>query len=288
LSITLASCAGTVMGNVPVNAMPEVLASSLQALARIPPVAFDSLAMFRQQQVVLQPALMLLEQGAAAVRVKAAEQLSQALLDVYLALEWLPANRFPGELLRHAHRHLLALLDTAAAWGEPAVDEQVLHDLQACQLSTQVEAAAEVAEPGIVNWQQTRQELLAYVQALTGVLDIQVRLHIQGQGDQFPEEALPALQQALLPLMRFQLLDFSLGMAARRARHQPLSGNIWLALTTEGSVMRVVLSDDSGRPEPDVLQWQQLMHRVKRAGFRETTCSVSALGRRFEFICGEA
>ena len=285
LEITLTSYTGTAHANVPLDAMPVVLASGLDALARIRADMFCSPEHFRQHQPALQAALMLLEQGAAAVRVKAVEKLSQGLLDVYLVLDWLPAVDFPGPLLWQAHQQLLVALDNAAAWGEPVPDEQLLIDLAVCQQASRTGlASAELAEPDAGDWRQVRQQLLGYVQALTAVLDIQVRLHIQGLDDTCSARMLSSLQQGLVPLLRFQVLDFSLAVEARRVRHQPQSGNIWLELQKEPALVRVVLHDDSGRAAPDVLQWQQLLHRLKRAGLGEATCTCGMLGRRFECV----
>lgn len=289
LRVPLATDDGSSAGSVKLATIPTLLSRRLPALNAAHQSWFAEREAFAPRQLALQGELMMLERGAAAFRVRGVEHLCGRLLELLMLLDLQGAlARFPGALLWRAHCHLMNLLDAAAAWWEATPDQALLQELQECsrRLLPAPAPANTVAEPAALceddTWHEVRRQLLGYVQSFSGLLEIQMRLDISGDGASWPVERLWRLQAALMPLLRYLLLEFSLALEQRKALRLPTTGCLWLCLqrNAEGQ-LQARLRDDSAHQVPGAVQWQQLQHRVLKHAGATIVCEPTPLGRCF-------
>ena len=289
LQVPLAGDGGSSAGSIRLAAIPTLLSRRLPTLNAARQAWFARQEEFAPHQLALQSELMMLERGAAAFKVRGIERLCGRLLELLMLLDLQGTlARFPGALLWRAHCHLLHLLDAAAAWWEAAPDQELLQALQdrSRQLLPAPPPANRVAEPAALGedeaWHEVRRQLLGYVQSFSSLLDIQMRLEISGDGATWPVERLWRLQAALMPLLRYLLLEFSLALEQRRALRLPTTGCLWLCLQrdAEGGP-QAQLRDDSAHQAPGAVQWQQLQHRVLKYAGAGIRCEETTLGRCF-------
>src|SRR5690606_10175419 len=186
---------------------------------------FESWHSYTGHRDALQRELLLLERGAAAVRVRSVERYSGQLLELLSKLDLLTTtDSFPGTLLWRAMQHLVNLLDAAAAWREASPDPALMQALQDYSSSVlERSALPRVAEPVASStgaaWTQMGCALTQYVESLNEVLQIRMRLDVQRAEPELNAAVFPLLPQVLQPLLRFVLLDFRLSLERRRLRH---------------------------------------------------------------------
>lgn len=289
LAIPLTEGDGAVAGSVRLEAVPVLLAGGLATLTSVRREWFVSREGFATHRAALRRELLLLERGAAAVKVRSVECYSTLLLEFLAAVELEPVHHpFPGDLLWRAHAHLVELLDAAAAWWEALPDAVLMQELRDYSRE-QSEPLGQVAEAGAADccaaWAGLARSLNAQVQSFAAVLQVRMRFDFARCTWPCGPEQLSRLQAALTPLLRFLLLDFSLSLEARRQRHLPLTGCLWLRVATM-EPLTVELRDDSAREPPSPEQWRELQHRVRKQGAAVLECHETPLGRCFTLSLG--
>lgn len=265
---------------VPLDAVPLLLSGSFATLVRVP--AEPCAATPEHCRQLLQE-LVLLEQGAAAMKVWPLEQLCTALITVYETY-LREAAGLPEPLLAQAHRQLVCMLDQSAAWQEAQGDATVLQALEdwlaqqsccrepACGSATSGDAAGE-------RW--LRSELLAFLGTLAAVLERPVRLRLDTGGVCLDGARLAQVLECLKPLVKFMLLDRSVDARARQAMHKPRVSTLTVGLRATSATLILSAAEDSHEDTLPPAEVQRLQRRLPKAAGALVCESRAGQGRCF-------
>jgi len=282
--LAVALPAGTGMQQLPLAAVPALLATSLRSLTAITPEWFNSATVQPAVLAALQADLVLLEQGAAALKVEALENWCALLRDCHAC-----AGTIPAALLGQAHAQLVVLLDQAAAWQEARPDPQLLQALQAALATArQLPAALAEAAPGLVPALEREleraleRELQDYLQQLAVVLEKPTRLELSCAGPLPGEQQCRLLVAVLKPLLRFLLLDAASDVAARRAQRKTRITRLSVKVQGTAEGLALEAGDDCQVRLPDAASLRRLQ-RALPAEAGVLSCESSGVaGRSFK------
>lgn len=189
MDIRVRDPAGGLLPACKVHELPARLAQALRVIPQHAAQWFSSRHQLQAALPDLERDLLLLEQGAAALRLAPLERYCALLLEVLQLLSGRSTLAFPGELLQQCHISLLHMLDRAAQWLEPAPEAGHMTRLQDWA------TAATVADAGDDDpWSCLFREL----RPAARVLDRSFRLQLQcpprvAEGPAGPDQLKPVL-----------------------------------------------------------------------------------------------
>ena len=252
--------------------VPTMLSRSFQTLSSLEASTLQHEESFLQVQSHVQEELRLLEFGAAAVRMHAVEQFSSAMLALLLQRQ--QGERWPAALLSAAFSHLLAMLDAAAAWQDPRLDNDLL-----TQLSAQAQTMPEADD---ATRRSLRMRLQGFALMLAQALDQPLRLELPAA---IPEQQLTGdrCNAVLQMFLRFLLLHTSRQAAARKQARLPRTLVLQLQITVGAAEITVDARECYNQlaVEPAVLQaWQQKLGRLQSA----LTLRLNPQGREWRLL----
>lgn len=245
--------------------------------------------------------LALLEKGAAAMKVWPLEQLCTLLIAVYEthlrdAVEF-GASFVP--VLQNAHRHLVRMLDEAAAWREATTHPALVQSLEswlreslaqrsACRepRGTQFlpDAAGDTqAGTGSTCEQDLRAQLLTCLGTLASVLERPVRLQLDVGKVGLDPGRLMQVVDCLRPLIKFMLLDQSVDARTRQAMHKPRISTLAVTLRATSAVLSVTVGEDSHEEVLNAAELQRLQRRLPKCAGPLACESRAGRGRAFTF-----
>jgi hypothetical protein len=305
---------------VALEAVPDLLSGSFTALVQagrlteLPSAEacrpFFQVLMQDMASELLQE-LVLLEKGAAAMKVWPLEQLCTLLIAVYEA-HLRDEAELPAVLLQDAHRQLVRMLDQAAAWREVRLPEGLVQALEtwlkngpqpqsACReplagvdAITRGEAGRGLegrlagrlnGEPhGQVNGEEPlRTHLLSCLGTLASVLERPVRLQLDAGGIQLDAARLTQVLDCLRPLLKFMLLDQSVDAYSRHAMHKPRASTLTVTLRATSATLVITAGEDSHEEVLAPAELQRLQRRLPK-GTGPLACeSRAGHGRSFTF-----
>lgn len=266
--------------------LPEYLSTSFSTLLAVQQTWMAQRAVHAAHEENLRNELHLLEQGAAALRLHSLEEFACVLCDVYHLLD-LAADSvaWPGELLWRAHRHLIAMLDRAAAWLYPFSDDELT-----LALGTWLDQADEwlrhlAGNPAAgAGERYARLYIIAFLRQASGLLGRSVRgsvaLHCP-----VPDQVLRPLLRGCREMLRWMLLQGDTDLETRRRQLKPLAINVRVDVEADAAGrFQLILFDDSCGVLPNARQ----LRRVKKAAGLaqgEIGCeAVAGEGRIFRFF----
>jgi hypothetical protein len=274
--VAVALPAATGMQQLPLAAVPALLATSLRSLTAITPEWFTRSTVQPATLAAVAADLELLEQGAAALKVEALENLCALLRDCHA---W--AGAIPATLLGQAHAQLLVLLDQAAAWQDARPDPLLLQALQAA-LATARQLPAVVAETVSGMLPALEKELQDYLQRLALVLEKPTRLELTCAGPVPGPQQGRLLVAILKPLLRFLLLDAASDVAARRAQRKTRITHLTVKLLGAAEGLILEAGDDCPARLPDATALRRLQRALPAEAGKLSCESRGVAGRCFK------
>ena len=270
--------------------VPQLLSGAFTALVNANRHWFVSYKNLAAHRIYLQQELLLLERGAAAMRLPALEQLCAFLLELHSALDdHTDAETFPAELLWNTHQLLLNMLDQAAAWQDPELDMVLVSRLQSWLGQTLACDKIQIQEPPPVlqpSWLQLSNELTRQVKILAAMMELPVRMVLAQPSMQLSVPTLQLLEQSLRPLLKFIMLDSTQDGNSRSAVHKPVINSINISVQAQHQALVVIVEQDSHEPPPPRLL-RTLQHKLPRAAGKLTCAVNTGTGRTFRisFSC---
>ena len=270
--------------------VPQLLSGAFTALVNANRHWFVSYENLTAHRIYLQQELLLLERGAAAMRLPALEQLCTLLLELHSALDdYADAETFPAELLWSTHQLLLNMLDQAAAWQDPELDMVLVSRLQSWLGQTVSCDKIQLQEPPPLlqpSWLQLSNELTRQVKILAAMMELPVRMVLAQPSMQLSVPTLQLLEQSLRPLLKFIMLDSTQDGNSRSAVHKPVINSINISVQAQHQALVVIVEQDSHEPPPPRLL-KTLQHKLPRAAGKLTCAVNTGTGRTFRisFSC---
>jgi len=270
--------------------VPQLLSGAFTALVNANRHWFVSYKNLAAHRIYLQQELLLLERGAAAMRLPALEQLCTLLLELHSTLDdHADAETFPAELLWNTHQLLLNMLDQAAAWQDPELDMVLVSRLQSWLGQTLACDKIQIQEPPPVlqpSWLQLSNELTRQVKILAAMMELPVRMVLAQPSMQLSVPTLQLLEQSLRPLLKFIMLDSTQDGNSRSAVHKPVINSINISVQAQHQALVVIVEQDSHEPPPPRLL-RTLQHKLPRAAGKLTCAVNTGTGRTFRisFSC---
>ena len=270
--------------------VPQLLSGAFTALVNANRHWFVSYENLTAHRIYLQQELLLLERGAAAMRLPALEQLCTLLLELHSALDdHADAETFPAELLWSTHQLLLNMLDQAAAWQDPELDMVLVSRLQSWLGQTLACDKIQLQEPPPLlqpSWLQLSNELTRQVKILAAMMELPVRMVLAQPSMQLSVPTLQLLEQSLRPLLKFIMLDSTQDGNSRSAVHKPVINSINISVQAQHQALVVIVEQDSHEPPPPRLL-KTLQHKLPRAAGKLTCAVNTGTGRTFRisFSC---
>lgn len=282
------------MGNtaaaVPLAGVPDLLAQSFTLLNRVNQSWFSSAAAFAAQAPLLAAELHLLEQGAAAVKVHAVERFASLLLVLqHKACQLRSAQEFPALLLWRSHCHLLELLDEAAAWQDPQLDNALVAELQAWQQQGVQEPLPPwpyASAPAAMTADDLTQRLTLFVAKLAQTLEHPLRFSMV-IAPAVPAVLLPLCETSLQPLLRFLAVEQLQETQLRRQAHQPVATSLELRLDASDDGVAVELREEHCNRAPDHQALKRLRHKLPSTVQRLLWRTLAGSGRSMHCVIGE-
>ncbi len=283
---------------VALDAVPDLLSASFTTLvqaARLTELPSASACQPHFQVLVqdlaseLLQELALLEKGAAAMKVWPLEQLCTLLIAVYDS-HLRDEAELPAALLQDAHRHLVRMLDQAAAWHEVQVEpalvealEQWIHARLAAQSGCREPCANELLAEGADCEPTLRAYLLSCLGTLASVLERPVRLQLDVGTVRLDANRMMQVVDCLRPLIKFMLLDQSVDTRTRHAMHKPRISTLAVTLRTTSATLTVTVAEDSHEEVLSAAELQRLQRRLPKAAGALACESRAGRGRSFTF-----
>ncbi len=270
--------------------VPQLLSGAFTALVNANRHWFVNYENLTAHRIYLQQELLLLERGAAAMRLPALEQLCTLLLELHSALDdHADAETFPAELLWSTHQLLLNMLDQAAAWQDPELDMVLVSRLQSWLGQTVSCDKIQLQEPPPLlqpSWLQLSNELTRQVKILAAMMELPVRMVLAQPSMQLSVPTLQLLEQSLRPLLKFIMLDSTQDGNSRSAVHKPVTNSINISVQAQHQALVVIVEQDSHEPPPPRLL-KTLQHKLPRAAGKLTCAVNTGTGRTFRisFSC---
>ncbi len=236
--------------------------------------------------------LVLLEKGAAAMKVWPLEQLCTLLIAIY-ETRLREEIALPATLLQDAHRQLLRMLDQAAAWHEVRIDTHLVQSLEtwlnaALKARSAARELSGSVELGADGEQTLRAHLLSCLGTLASVLERPVRLQLDAGTVRLDSSRLTRVLDCLRPLIKFMLLDQSIDASSRNAMHKPRVSTLTITLRATGATLIITAGEDS---HEDVLaqpELQRLQRRLPKTAGPLLCESRAGRGRSFTFTLDPA
>ncbi len=292
---------------VTLDAVPDLLSGSFTALVQAGrltelPSANACLPFFdvllRDLASQLLQELVLLEKGAAAMKVWPLEQLCTLLIGVYEA-HLREEVALPVQLLQSAHRQLVRMLDQAAAWHEVQITDGLVQALEDW-LRDAVDTGALCREPlagvtigvgsgvedGADADQALRAQLLSCLGTLAPVLERPVRLQLDAGGVRLDAGRMTQVLDCLRPLIKFLLLDQSIDVSSRNAMHKPRISTLTVTLRAIGNTLGLTAGEDSHEAVVAESELQRLQRRLPKAAGPLACEARAGRGRAFTFTLG--
>lgn len=271
---------------VELTAIPVLLSRSFDSLCNCNAEWFVDVAALSPHHAALQEELLLLEKGAAAVRIHEVEIFCSQLLALHHKVGLQPQG-FPGALLWRSHQHLLALLDEAAAWQPPQLDLTLIAEMKRWLQDRHGDYwPVMVREPALSPLQSADallQRLREFVDAVVLLIDQPLRFDATVVSP-LSVAALPACELALKPLLLALILEQAHATDQRREALRPHATVIGVVLAETAEGIWIDVSDeghDSISPQ----------HTLKRLRARLPDCVVQlssettpGFGRRFRLL----
>ncbi len=234
--------------------------------------------------------LVLLEKGAAAMKVWPLEQLCTLLIAVY-ETRLRDEVELPAALLQDAHRQLVRMLDQSAAWREatpvPALVqglERWLRDRLELQSSACREPShTELLADGSDCEQTLRAYLLSCLATLASVLERPVRLQLDVGGARLDASRMMQVVDCLRPLIKFMLLDQSVDARMRQEMHKPRISTVAVTLRATSAKLTITAGEDSHEEVLSAAELQRLQRRLPKAAGPLVCESRAGRGRSFTF-----
>jgi hypothetical protein len=293
---------------VALEAVPDLLSGSFTALVQagrlteLPSAEacrpFFQVLMQDMASELLQE-LVLLEKGAAAMKVWPLEQLCTLLIAVYEA-HLRDEAELPAALLQDAHRQLVRMLDQAAAWREVQIAEGLVqaletwlkHSLQRQSVCREPLAGVDAVTRGetgsgfngqLSGEEPLRTHLLSCLGTLAPVLERPVRLQLDAGGIQLDAARLTQVIDCLRPLLKFMLLDQTVDAYSRHAMHKPRASTLMVTLRATSATLVITVGEDSHEEVLAPAELQRLQRRLPK-GTGPLACeSRAGHGRSFTF-----
>ncbi|HTQ98641.1 MAG TPA: hypothetical protein VMH83_01565 [Candidatus Acidoferrum sp.] len=267
--------------------LPELLSRAFGTLSQAQSAWFADADTLQTRSDTLMAELRQLERAAAALRLAAIENYASLLLALTAqALRSAGLHAWPAELLWQAYRHLLDLLDEAAAWQQPLPDQALVQALQLWLQQARHEAGAvrEVA-PDAAQL-PLGQRLQRFVEALAQTLDQPV--HFNAAMPALPSVQAAVCEAALQPVLREEVLAQLQARTQRRAAGQPRAITLQLQLVAMANgAVAIELNVDGIELPIEAATLKRLRYGLPSAVQRLEAGAVPGRGRQWRLIVAD-
>jgi hypothetical protein len=273
--------------SVSLAAIPQLLASSFTALASCQAHWFVDAASLAPQLAALETELLLLEKGAAVVKVYAVESFCSLLLAQQHKIRADGATaEFPGPLLWRSYQHLLNLLDEAAAWQDPQLDMGLVDELQTwLQANSVTSGALMLREPeaGVpLSSAALAHRLHEFVKALALTVEQHLRFDVVVAAA-LSLTAMEPCENALKTFLRALILEQVNAKEKRRRALKPAATSIKVILASLHNGIQVEINEEGVEAVSGQQTLKRLRHKLP-AQVQGLVCKHSlGQGRRFGF-----
>lgn len=264
---------------IPLAGIPERLSRAFVMLSeQVVPEWFADSHSYAQHAPALTTELLLLEQGAAAVKLPVIERFCSLLLALHQQAATQPP---PAGLLWRAHLHLRDLLDEAAAWQEAVPDKPLADSIRqwlqtaAPPLPPTMPATAALA--GMLA------RLHDFVNLLAGFVEQPLRFNVE-LASALPEPQLPLCEETLIALLRFVVLEQVQSRAQRRQALKPLATTLVVKLAHSEAGITVVITETGVETAPDAPTLKRLRHKLPDAVQQLECRTQPGRGRSFHLV----
>jgi len=269
--------------SVPLAGIPERLAREFGLLTeQVTAEWFADATSYAPHAAALTAQLLLLEQGAAALKILAIESFCSQLLALHQKVRSAPLEQsFPADLLWRAHQHLRDMLDEITAWQEPVPDAEIgtaikqwlqsVPELQQLPLPLADPAAAMLAR------------VQSFVDSFARSVEQPLRFSVE-LCQALPESQLLLCEEALIALLRFLVLEQVQNQPQRRQALKPVAATLLLKLESTEDGIAVEITEAGVEMPPDTKTLKRLRHKLPEAVQRLYCRTVPGRGRSFRFV----